>query len=440
MTQKTAKASCFGQIKYFEKTCGLNFKGPELAKPLPGKTYAPAQGLKPTVLALVCGKNSGRSIEKYSEMHADKLNRSSYPRRSTIAGLLAEERVACSMLRNVRYMFSVTNRLRLNKQDRFKGKIIVTLDAIDLGEIHKGSTPCGLCLPRVRDGVTFYFHKVVVLSIVTGDGPIPIDLRFVMPSEISHLAPGISEEKLKTECELTASKALLRDLAKRFGGKLPFDILTADALFANAPFMEMIEALGSLCIFAFKHENRILFKEAKKDFSGEGFGFDVLVAEWNDLDKKSSLTSKMGDFDDKNRKGGNKSVKIVEIIRTQTDGIHTTMAIASHSKIITAELVEEARLARWRDHENGIFNELTNGWKTAKHIFFHDKFAMISMMAIMLFCLGASGLYRKRNLTRGGRKFMGSLQDYFDQIMASFYSMRTKRVILLFQHPPPVAA
>jgi len=92
-------------------------------------------------------------------------------------------------------------------------------------------------------GITFYFHKVVVLSIVTGDGPIPMDFRFVMPSEISHLAPGISEEKLKAECELTASKTLLRDLAKRFGGKLPFDILTADALFANAPFMEMIEAL-----------------------------------------------------------------------------------------------------------------------------------------------------------------------------------------------------
>jgi hypothetical protein len=354
--------------------------------------------------------------------------------------LLAEERCYEFLRDQLHSHFEVAKRLRLhNKVEGLGGLSLAGVDAIDTGQIHNGNKCCDLCLTRMRDGVPYHFHKIVVLSLFTPRGPMPFDFRFVRPADVDHLdLDNISDEKFKSECELSATKALLKEAAARYNGQLPFDLLYADALFANAPFMEEVESYGVGGIFTFKQENRKLFQEAKKDFSDHGFGFNVQSEAWSNEELKRDYLSKSSVYEDHNRKGDDKSVKIFEITRQEEgEAPKTTMIITSNLDSITPQVAENARKLQWEQQENGVFNNLTNGHKQAKHIPFHNSGAMLSIVALMLICLGICNLYKKGNLTRGGRKFIGTLKDFFHQNIISFAAMKVKKLIALFYHPPP---
>ena len=427
-------------VTYAGKTFKINLCPEMLKRPAKFKSFSPAIAVYTVFSALMNGKKSASEIEKHLLMLNQKLGRVSSPCRSTLGDLLNEERTLSCLNNYLINCFRVANSLRSLRPEEFGRLTVALIDGVDIGEVYHEGGQCELCIERThKNGDVRYFHKIVVLSVMSKYGPVPVYFRFVRPQELTVKHSHASEEKFKQECELSCARKILIELAGIFGGRLPFDILGGDALYANAPFMELTETLGSACVFVFKQENRHLYKQAKSDFCGHTLGFNVSRASWkSSYSKGRSFNSSWGFYVDVNRKGENKNVRIFETTRTETDSKTTTgMAITSDRKSITPHLVELVRAGRWHDLENGVFNSLTTDWKTLKHIFFHKINAMQSMIALQLICLVISLFYRFGNLTRGGRKFAGTLRDFFEQISNTFHSLKRKTLSDLMCNSPP---
>ena len=432
--QKT-KGNYATLIKYSQKTLKVNFADARLVKSAKFKTFAPAGALRAVLSAFLIGKNSAREIEK----HLHKLQGfSSWMSRQTIGNLLDEPRTADFLTCKLLNIFRVARTNRVFT-DLIGGRLVIGLiDGIDLGEVHNGGGRCAYCIERKHNDGSRFFHRVVVLSVMSKYGPLPIYARWCRSTELKLNSELLSEERLKSECELSCAKALLTEVADRFNGRLPFDIIASDALMANAPFMEHVENLGAAGIFIFKQENRKLYKQAQADFCGKTFGFHIHRHQWNadPSGKGRTFASQWGCYNDSNRKG-DKSVRIFSTRRFETDGTQVEgMAITSDRAFISPELVEAVRFSKWRDLENGVFNALTNQWGILKHIFFHKAKAMESVLSLQFLALTISLFYRYGNLCRGGRSFTGTLRDFFAHMAFTLDALLLRKPIAVKCNSP----
>ncbi|MDR7549518.1 MAG: DUF3179 domain-containing (seleno)protein [Armatimonadota bacterium] len=75
--------------------------------------------------------------------------------------------------------------------------------------------------------VTEYYHRLVVIAVVSTPFPIPLGRRFQQPGEG------------EGECALVLLRALTARLGRRF-----VDVLVGDALYCTAPVVQAVEALG----------------------------------------------------------------------------------------------------------------------------------------------------------------------------------------------------
>ena len=411
--------------RYTEKTLKIDLREQSLIKRATGKSYAPSHVLPSILSGLLVGCCSARELEKHHKDFRAIQGRDEKLSRETMGELLDESRVLDFLRQTSDRLLEVAGHLRVLKPATSSHRTVAIVDGIDLGQIHHGKGKCELCLERKQGDEVRYYHRLVVMTIMSKYGGLPLFLRFCRPCEIKKDLVDISEEKVKSECELTCTKALLSEIAGRYGGKLPFDVLAGDALMANAPMMELIESYGVAGIFVFKQENRHLFRQAKADFTGQTMGFDISRKSWDkDPSGRSRVfSSQWSTYIDNNRKGVNKEVKIIETTRTELDGSKATvMAIASARSFVTPELVEEVRFAKWNNLENGVFNELTNQWGTLKHLFFHKSNAIQAMTCIQFLALMIFKFYCFGNLTRGGRRFIGTVRDFFKQMIMTFFS------------------
>lgn len=426
-------------LKYLKKTLKVNLRNSKLAKTLANKSLAPTAILQSVFSALLTGNKSGTEFEKH---HADLCSRTGQGRavsRQTIGELLNEDRVVEFLEDSLGGIFQVAHNLRILKPASSLGGIVALIDGIDLGQCPKNHKPCGLCLKRKVGEEIRYYHRVVVISVMSKYGPLPVFYRFCKPDEVCSDPLNSSAESFKSDCELSCAKELLVQIALQYKGRLPFDVVASDALMANAPFMELVETLGAQGIFVFKQENRKLHKVAKADFTGESLGFNVQTKFWDKdpAGKGRVFESKSAVYVDVNRKNRNKEVKIFEITRTEKGGTKSkTMAIASNHGAITPRLVEEVRFAKWHDLENGVFNALTNLWGSLKHLFFHKDNALKAMLCIQFITFMLSAFYRLGNLRRGGRKFTGTVKDFFRHMSETLYATRRKTLIELRSNSP----
>lgn len=119
---------------------------------------------------------------------------------------------------------------------------------------------CPDCLTRKnRAGETEYFHRSVVCMTV-GKAP-----HVILGQEM--LKPGDGPEK--DEGELTGGKRLIGRLRQRHGHFA--DVIVADALYLNAPFINTIKENGLEAVIRLKDEKRLIFQDAEGLFNrGEG--------------------------------------------------------------------------------------------------------------------------------------------------------------------------
>jgi len=138
-----------------------------------------------------------------------------------------------------------------------RGRIVAAADGIEI--CSSFTRCCETCLERkVQRKVgeelcedIQYYHRISVLTVVSTPFPIPLGIRFQKDGE----------------GEVACTLALLRDLQEQLGRRF-FDLLVADALYLQQPFVKAIEALGLDWVINLKENQPELLAEAQRATAG----------------------------------------------------------------------------------------------------------------------------------------------------------------------------
>lgn len=134
-----------------------------------------------------------------------------------------------------------------------RGRVVVAADGIEICSSYVRC--CPHCMERtvshkVRGELceeVQYYHKICLVTVVSSAFPIPLGIRF----------------QKNGETEVACTLALLRDLSNRLGPRF-FDLLVADAIYLQTPFIRAIEALHLDWVINLKENQPELLAEAER--------------------------------------------------------------------------------------------------------------------------------------------------------------------------------
>jgi hypothetical protein len=154
----------------------------------------------------------------------------------------------------------VARRLKRNAvlhSDWARGRIVVAADGIEICSSFVRC--CDQCMERkvshkvgdeLREDIQYY-HRIVAVIAVSTAFPIPLGTRF----------------QKNGETEVSCTLALLHDLKDRLGCRF-FDLVVADALYLQKPFVEELERMGWEWVINLKENQPELMAEAERATAG----------------------------------------------------------------------------------------------------------------------------------------------------------------------------
>ncbi len=150
----------------------------------------------------------------------------------------------------------IARRLKRNgvlRSDWSRGLVVAAVDGIEICSSFVRC--CDACMERevqhkvsgeMRTDIQYY-HRIVVVAVVSTPFPIPLGLRF----------------QKNGEGEVACALALLQDLDHQLGRRF-LDVLVGDALYLQAPFVKEVERLGLVWAFTLKENQPDLLREAER--------------------------------------------------------------------------------------------------------------------------------------------------------------------------------
>jgi DDE family transposase len=150
----------------------------------------------------------------------------------------------------------IARRLKRNgvlRSDWSRGLVVAAVDGIEICSSFVRC--CEACMEReiehkvngeMRTDIQYY-HRIVVVAIVSTPFPIPLGLRF----------------QKNGEGEVACALALLQDLDHQLGRRF-LDVLVGDALYMQSPFVKEVERLGLIWAFTLKENQPDLLREAER--------------------------------------------------------------------------------------------------------------------------------------------------------------------------------
>lgn len=277
---------------------------------------------------------------------------------------------------------------------------------------------CDKCLIRELDTtqgpVTQYYHRVVVLQMVDVSPALILDIEPILPGE----------------GEVAAATRILQRLCQRYPRFL--DFVTADALYLQAPFMQVVQEQGLHAIVVLKQENRELYQDVD--------GLLAITAPTVALDP-DGLSTWQWDFE--NLTTWTQLAGPIRVVRTveekqqrrriarqwvdQWDTVEWRWVTTFPAGTISGDWIARWGHARW-DIENRGFNELSQHW-AMDHCFHHHPTAILAILLILAMAFALTTFFFDRNLkpaVRQGktRLHMASLlaDDLLRSIHGSFWS------------------
>lgn len=252
--------------------------------------------------------------------------------------------------------------------------------AIDGTELFSStSRNCSDCLRRkIKSGETEYFHRAVFVQKVGGDPRIIYG--------IEHLKPRDGAEK--GEGEITGAIRLLENI--KHHGKL-IDILTLDALYAKANFINQALDHGMDVVIRMKEERRLIMKEARSRFDHRPPDVEW-KAEDNDGNPVKVKAWDEGKFE--SWKQVNAPLRMVKMIREtektiivggqEVDKVEVIerWVVTTCPNSVSTETISKIATARW-DIENNGFHDLKTFWHL-NHPYVHDPTAIEAWVAILI--------------------------------------------------------
>lgn len=158
----------------------------------------------------------------------------------------------------------IARRLKRNgvlRSEWSRGLVVAAVDGIEICSSFVRC--CDACMEReiqhkvngeLRTDIQYY-HRIVVVALVSTPFPIPLGLRF----------------QKNGEGEVACALALLQDLDEQLGRRF-LDVLAGDALYLQAPFVKAVERLGLIWAFTLKENQPELLREAERFTQGSPTG------------------------------------------------------------------------------------------------------------------------------------------------------------------------
>ena len=250
-----------------------------------------------------------------------------------------------------------------------------------------------------------YYHRQVTLLLVTGAPPGRPPLRL----------PLDHEPQLPLEDEVAAATRLLKRVLVRY--PRAFDLVLADALYAQAPFFNFLLAQRKHVLVVLKDERRNLYQDAAGLFNlvppiqGTFRSRDCLWWDFPDLVSWPEVKAPVRVI---------RSLETYSVRRQLDKKDEPQISDWMWVTTLPAAQVPVARAVgfghqRW-DIENHGFNELVEGWH-ADHVLKHDAAAIecFLLMTFLAFILFHAFLYL--NLKPALRQ--GKSKDFWAKVMAA---------------------
>ena len=177
-----------------------------------------------------------------------------------------------------------------------RGLVVAAVDGIEICSSFARS--CDYCMERkvehkvdgeLREEMQYY-HRICAVTVVSSAFPIPLGIRFQKDGET----------------EVSCSLSLLQDLLDRLGRRF-LDLLVADALYLQAPFVRDVEGLGLDWVINLKENQPELLAEAQRLTAG--------AARHRDGDEKQEL--QLWHAPEVYWPVADRSVRVVKTVRTQ---------------------------------------------------------------------------------------------------------------------------
>ena len=153
----------------------------------------------------------------------------------------------------------VSRQLKRNgvfRSDWSRGRVVAAVDGIEI--CSSFARFCDHCMERKvthlvegepREEMQYY-HRICAVTVVSSAFPIPLGIRF----------------QKNGENEVACSLDLLRELSEELGSRF-LDVLVADALYLQAPFVKEIEGLGLDWVINLKENQPELLTESERVIS-----------------------------------------------------------------------------------------------------------------------------------------------------------------------------
>lgn len=247
---------------------------------------------------------------------------------------------------------------------------------------------CPACLKRTVHTAagdrTQYYHRYVAFQLVGG--------RCQLLLDVEPLRPG--------EDEVAAAMRLLERVRRDY--PRAFDVVTADALYADGRFFRFVRSLGKHVVTVLKDDRRDLVKDALSLFE---------QMEPRRLERSNRICDcwDLSDFTSWPQAGGPVRVvrsverwttrKAGQVIEERSEWLWVTTLPSTEAATST---VIHLGHDRW-DIENQGFNELSNHWH-ADHVYRHRPTALLVFTLLAIICLNVFVMFYQRDLKPAARR------------------------------------
>lgn len=281
--------------------------------------------------------------------------------------------------------------------------------AVDGHEFFKSRKRCcEQCQQRAiktKDGdAVECYHQGVVCHLIEHDLAVPLDCEL--------LRPGEGEE--------TAAKRLLERVFANYPRY--FDVVTGDALYFDAPFINFCTDHGKHAIAVIKGENRLLLQDARGVFDQQ-----PPQAVWQDGGRTVRCWDGEGFTTAEGVKQPLRVVRTAETVRrrqrvagqwvAKEETSEWYWAVTLSKRQMPTRRVWRAGHGRW-DVENDCFNALSMHWGL-DHCFKHDSVAIVNFVLTLLLAYVLLQCFWRRNVKGPLRQKIGTLIGLADELRRS---------------------
>jgi hypothetical protein len=249
--------------------------------------------------------------------------------------------------------------------------------------------------------VVEYYHRYAVALLIDARFDLVVDIEPLLPKDLRPAqARGKSQRLVKAaedEGELTAAARLIKRLKQRLGW---IDVVVADALYANGPFLSTLDRLGLGAVITARKENEEPLREALSLWGAQAPHKTV-----EDQDKRESIA--LWDCRDlETLRTYQGKIRCVRGVVTKLDRLEKPpstwcMLVTGKATKLAPEKVLAVARARWHIENTG-FHQWTKRWRF-DHVFRHHPVAIRALFWLFFAAFNLLTLFQYQHLRSYGR-------------------------------------